>query len=104
MSSSIGLCLVGTGGIAAAHLEAVDALGGCRKEWIVARTSESAARFSAEWAFSHHTTELSRALSDPEVELVLIASPSDLHASQASAALRADKHVIVEIPVSMSLV
>ena len=103
MSSFVGLCLVGTGGIAAAHVEALDALGVCRKRWIVARTSESATRYSAEWAFGHHATDLEQALSDPEVDLVLITSPNELHAAQASAALRAEKHVIVEIPAAMSL-
>ena len=103
MSSSLGLCLVGTGGIAAAHVEALDALGQCQKRWVVARTPESANRYSAEWAFAHHATDLERALSDPEVDLVLITSPNELHTAQASAALRAEKHVIVEIPLAMSL-
>ena len=103
MSSSLGLCLVGTGGIAAAHVKALDTLGACQKRWIVARTSESATRYRAEWAFDHQAIELSPALSDADVDLVLITSPNELHAAQASAALRAGKHVMVEIPVAMSL-
>ena len=103
MSPPLGLCLVGTGGIAAAHVEALDALGLCEKRWIVARTPESATRFRAEWAFGKDATSLEPALSDPEVDLVLITSPNELHAAQASASLEAGKHVIVEIPAAMSL-
>ena len=103
MSSRLGLCLVGTGGIAAAHVEALDALGLCEKRWIIARTPESASRFRAEWAFGDDATALEPALADPEVGLVLITSPNDLHAAQAQASLEAGKHVIVEIPLAMSL-
>src|SRR5688572_22071305 len=35
-----------------------------------------------------------------DIDLVVISSPSSLHASQAAAALRAGKHVIVDKPVA----
>ncbi len=40
---------------------------------------------------------------DPQVELVVIAAPSNMHASLAMSALAAGKHVLVEKPMALSL-
>jgi 2-hydroxy-4-carboxymuconate semialdehyde hemiacetal dehydrogenase len=101
-SPPIGLCVIGPGAIAGAHLEALETLGRCRNRWVVGRSSESAGRFADRWHFERSGTEVGDALADPAVELVLIASPNELHAAQALQALDAGKHVIVEIPVALS--
>ena len=44
---------------------------------------------------------LSNVLDDEEVELVVVATPSSLHAEVAIEALRAGKHVVVEKPMCM---
>jgi 2-hydroxy-4-carboxymuconate semialdehyde hemiacetal dehydrogenase len=100
--SDLGFCVVGPGGIAAAHAKALQALGGCRFEWVVGSSEASAARFARDWAFSRHTADLQFPLMDSSVDVVLIASPNQLHREQASRALEAEKHVIVEIPAAMS--
>lgn len=40
---------------------------------------------------------------DPRIDLVVIATPSDTHASRAAEALRAGKHVVVDKPFALSL-
>jgi len=49
------------------------------------------------------TTELGEALARPDVDAVILATPTQLHASQALACLDAGKHVQVEIPLSDNL-
>ena len=46
--------------------------------------------------------DISQLLHDPEIELVIIATPNDLHYQQAAEALRAGKHVVLEKPVTVN--
>jgi predicted dehydrogenase len=48
-------------------------------------------------------SDLAMALADPAVDLVVIATPDELHARQAHAALDAGKHVVVDKPFALSL-
>jgi myo-inositol 2-dehydrogenase / D-chiro-inositol 1-dehydrogenase len=60
---------------------------------------ESAARLGgAEWS-----TRYEDLLEDPEVEAVVVASPTPLHAEMAEAAAQAGKHIFCEKPVSLEL-
>ena len=45
-------------------------------------------------------TELDKMLANPEIHIVSICSYSDLHASQAIAAAKAGKHMIIEKPLA----
>lgn len=101
--SGPGICLVGTGAIARDHVSTFAELGLSRRLWVVSRRDEAARNFAECWDFDRATIEFAEALKDPDVEVVLIASPSPAHIEQASLALAAGKHVIVEIPVGLSL-
>jgi predicted dehydrogenase len=47
--------------------------------------------------------ELSAALADPAIDLVVIATPNELHAPQAHEALKAGKHVVVDKPFTLTV-
>jgi 2-hydroxy-4-carboxymuconate semialdehyde hemiacetal dehydrogenase len=99
----LGICLVGAGGIAIQHIKAFTQIGGVRHRWVVSREENEALTFAHHWQFEKSGIHLEEALSDPQVDLVVISSPSNLHARQTLAALRAGKDVIVEIPVALNL-
>ena len=81
------------------HAPFVSAVPGLRLRAIVQRSGDEAAR-----AYPEATTgvrivrTVEAALAAPEIELVVVATPNDTHASLAAAALKAGKHVVVDKP------
>jgi predicted dehydrogenase/threonine dehydrogenase-like Zn-dependent dehydrogenase len=69
---------------------------------VVGRTGARAKSVAAAAGAAYATTDLDAALSDDEVDLVLIATRHDLHAPFALRALEAGKHVFVEKPLALS--
>lgn len=59
-------------------------------------------RFAEEFGGEAHTS-LERLLADERVDAVYIATPHELHAQQAIAALQSGKHVLVEKPMATSV-
>lgn len=51
----------------------------------------------------HAYEHFDEVLADDAIELVVLATPNDLHASQAIAALRAGKHVVTDKPMCLDL-
>lgn len=96
------LALLGYGSIAQSHMNALRGED-VKMHVVMGRVAESAAAFAAEYGFQRFTTDLADAVTDSAVDAVLITSPSDLHAEQAEMALRAGKHVLVEIPLATNL-
>jgi predicted dehydrogenase/threonine dehydrogenase-like Zn-dependent dehydrogenase len=98
------VALVGAGGFAkGTHLPNLRSLA---EEYqlhaVVSRTGHNAAATATQFGAAYATTEFHRVLADPEVDLVLITTRHNLHATQALEALRAGKHVLVEKPLALS--
>ena len=62
----------------------------------------SATRRSPQVRRAHSGTELAEALAQPDVDAVILCTPTQMHAEQAIACMDAGKHVQVEIPLSDS--
>ena len=97
------ICAVGYGAIAGKHMQAFEAIGGVMPHTVVGRRAEPTKEFAARWRFEHWTLDLEEALAQSEIDAVVIASPSEHHSLQTEEALRAGKHVLVEIPLAMNL-
>ena len=69
---------------------------------VVAKSQKSARRAANEFGVQDALTDLDRLLSDQTIDLVVIATPHNLHAQQTVAALKAGKAVFCEKPVGMS--
>jgi predicted dehydrogenase len=98
------VALVGAGGFAKAmHLPNLRGLvDDYQLHAVVSRSGHNATATAAQFGAAYASTELSSVLADPDVDLVLIATRHDLHASQALQALRAGKHVLLEKPLALS--
>ena len=58
---------------------------------------------AAKFGIPHWTTDLDETLAQPGLQAVIVASPTQIHRTQAERCMRAGKHVLVEIPVADSL-
>src|SRR5688572_16517098 len=95
--------LAGAGAFGQKHLDAIKAIGGdveCVS--VVGRRLEQTQAIAKQYGVAHATTELSEALAQPGVDAVILATPTQMHAEQSIACMRAGKHVQVEIPLADS--
>jgi len=67
------------------------------------RAQSSTEAFAEKYGYKKWTTNLDEALADPEVDIVIIAGPSETHAEMALKSVAAGKHTLVEIPLAMNL-
>lgn len=65
--------------------------------------SSDAAKVQPDFPYARVVANLDDALRDNAIDLVVIATPNVLHATQASAALNAGKHVVVDKPFAVTL-
>ena len=70
---------------------------------LVGRRAEAAQEFAARYGYRKWTTALDDALADPAIDVVVVASPSEVHEEQAIRCLEAGKHTLIEIPIALSL-
>ena len=70
---------------------------------VVARNADELSDFADKWGWQNHTTDWRAAVADEAADLVDIATPNDVHAEAAIAALEAGKHVACEKPLAATL-
>jgi 2-hydroxy-4-carboxymuconate semialdehyde hemiacetal dehydrogenase len=95
--------LAGGGAFGAKHLDAIRVIGNIEVVSLVGRTLEPTQALAKTYGIAHATTDLAEALQRPGVQAAILATPTQLHASQAIACLNAGKHVQVEIPLADNL-
>jgi predicted dehydrogenase len=69
---------------------------------VVAQHGTTALEVKRIFHAQHATTDVDEVLTDPDVDVVLIATRHDLHADLAMRALEAGKHVLVEKPLAIN--
>lgn len=100
--SEIGVGIIGTGYIATAcHAPAVLATPSARLAAVLSRQNSLGFLSTVGAGDARPYDDLDAFLADPDIDLVVIASPDALHVPQAAASLRAGKHVLVEKPVAL---
>ena len=98
------ICIAGaTGAFGTKHLEAIDAIDEIDVVSVVDVEPDRLADMANERGIEHWTTELEESLAHPEIDAVILTTPTQLHAEQAIKCLEAGKHVLIEIPMADTL-
>ena len=103
ISSEVGVALVGAGNLARwVHLPNLKKTTGVRLLAIQSGTGSRAKSYALRFGAEYCTSDYDEILANPAVQVVVIVSRNQHHASQALAALRAGKHVFVEKPMALT--
>ena len=96
------IALAGAGAFGMKHLDALSRIDGVEIAAIASRTIEQAREVANKYGAALATTDLDDMLLMSDVDAVILCTPTQMHAAQSIAALRAGKHVQVEIPLADS--
>ena len=103
MSKTIKVALAGAGAFGIKHLDGIRNIDGVEVVSLVSRDIEKTREVAARYGIAHVTTGLAESLALKEVDAVILCTPTQMHAEQTLACLKAGKHVQVEIPLADSL-
>ena len=102
-SKVIKVALAGAGAFGIKHLDGIKNIDGVEVVSLMSRDLEKTQKIATQYGISHVTTHLDDCLALPEVDAVILCTPTQMHAEQTIACLRAGKHVQVEIPLADSV-
>jgi 2-hydroxy-4-carboxymuconate semialdehyde hemiacetal dehydrogenase len=103
MSKAIKVALAGAGAFGIKHLDGIRQIDGIEVISLVSRRVDQAKDVAAKYGIPHVSTKLEDSLALKEVDAVILCTPTQMHAAQAIACMKAGKHVQVEIPLADSL-
>ncbi|MCK5744629.1 Gfo/Idh/MocA family oxidoreductase [Oricola sp.] len=98
------LCVAGAyGAFGLKHLDALSNIDGIEVTSVMGPTREKIDALAAEKGIGHAATDLAECIARDDVDAVILATPTQMHAAQAIQCMEAGKHVLVEIPMADSL-
>jgi 2-hydroxy-4-carboxymuconate semialdehyde hemiacetal dehydrogenase len=103
MAKTIKVALAGAGAFGIKHLDGIKNIDGVEVVSLISRELGKTQEVADKYGIGHVTTDLADSLALPEVDAVILCTPTQMHAEQSIACLKAGKHVQVEIPLADSL-
>jgi 2-hydroxy-4-carboxymuconate semialdehyde hemiacetal dehydrogenase len=103
MSKTIKVALAGAGAFGIKHLDGIRQIDGIEVISLVSRQLDKTKELAAKYGIPHVSTKLEDSLALKEVDAVILCTPTQMHAAQAIACMKAGKHVQAEIPLADSL-
>ena len=97
------VALVGGGAFGAKHAAALRRIPGAEVVAVASQDQQSAEEFAAAQELPRPVAGLESVLAMDDVDAVILATPTPMHAAQTQDCLRAGKHVEVEIPLADNL-
>jgi 2-hydroxy-4-carboxymuconate semialdehyde hemiacetal dehydrogenase len=96
---TIKVALAGAGAFGIKHLDGIKNIDGVEVVSLIGREFGKTQEVADKYGIAHVTTDLNDSLAIKEVDAVILCTPTQMHASQSIACLKAGKHVQVEIPL-----
>lgn len=100
MSKTIRVALAGAGAFGIKHLDAIKNIPDVEVVSLIGRRLDQTQEVATKYGIQHVTTDLADSLKLPEVDAIILCTPTQIHASQTIQCLKAGKHVQVEIPLA----
>ncbi len=100
MTKTIKVALAGAGAFGIKHIDGIKNIDGVEVVSLISRDLEKTRETAAKYGIKHVTTNLEDSLALKEVDAVILCTPTQMHAAQTIACLKAGKHVQVEIPLA----
>ncbi len=98
------LCVAGAyGAFGMKHLDALDNIEGVTVTSVMGPSEDKIKALAEARGIGHSATDLNECLKRDDVDAVILATPTQLHAEQAIASMQAGKPVLIEIPMADSL-
>src|SRR5690554_3552433 len=94
--------ILGPGGVATQFAEDLAAVDDASITAVASRSQERADAFGDRFGIPARHTSVEALVSDPDVDVVYVATPQARHADDTIAALEAGKHVLCEKPLALS--
>jgi 2-hydroxy-4-carboxymuconate semialdehyde hemiacetal dehydrogenase len=99
MTKTLRVALAGAGAFGQKHLDALKLIEGVEVTSVIGRELDKTQEVAKKYGIAHATTSLDETLARNDVDAVILATPTQMHAAQSIACMKAGKHVQVEIPL-----
>ena len=103
MTKTIKVTLAGAGAFGIKHLDGIKHIGGVEVVSVIGRDLAKTQEVAKQYGIAHAGTDLRESLALKELDAVILCTPTQMHAEQSIACLKAGKHVQVEIPLADTL-
>ena len=103
MNKKIKIGIIGSQFISQIHAHALKPCAAAELFAVASPTPGHAGAFAAKHGIPHHLTDYRKMLAMPEVDMVVVGAPNDVHCSITLDAAAAGKHVVMEKPLCLNL-
>src|ERR1044071_7620309 len=103
MSEKIKVGIIGSQFISHIHTLSLKRCAAAEVFAVASPTPGHARDFAVKHGIAHHFTDYQQLLGLPEIDLVVLGVPNDLHCPVTLAAAAAGKHIVIEKPLCLNL-
>lgn len=95
--------IAGEGAFGRKHIEALRQVDEVQISWLIGNNPAATRNLANIYSIPHWSNDLNEALHSNNLDAVILATPTPIHAQQANQVMAAGKHVLVEIPMADNL-